>query len=438
MVRGAETRRPEGILLVEDDRGSALAMEAALAELGERVVTAFSGDEALRILFEHDFALALLDVHMPGLDGLQTAQLIRSRRRTSQLPIIFVTGDASSHARMVDAYELGAIDFLIKPIVPAVVRAKARTLLELQHQAFELAVREEQRRLVDELSLRVAERAAAQRALERANARLRRIDRRKDDFLALLAHELRSPLASISFGVTLLLQCDPTPENVRDVAPRMDRQLRVLLRLLGDLSDVAGIRAGKVEVRRTPLDLRLAIEDAVEASRADVERGSHRLTVRMCEHPLMIEGDHDRLTQVFTNLLTNAARHMDAGGRIELTVRRESEALVVVSDTGHGIAEDGLDAVFEAYEQLNEHTGVGFGLGLYLVRRLVERHRGRAQRRPGSREPLRGADPAGGSRWRLLDPRLNAADRGGLRNDREMLVLRNARTCALALSIKLT
>ncbi len=214
----------------------------------------------------------------------------------------------------------------------------------------------------------------------RTELALRNADRRKDEFLATLAHELRNPLAPISMGLELLEISVDDQQAIRDVCAMMQRQTRHMVRLVDDLLDVSRITRGKLELRRSEVDLGEIIRNAVEAARPLIDEAQHQLSIRLPEKRILLYADANRLTQVLTNLLNNAAKYTPRQGRIELTAEgTTTEANVTVSDSGVGIPADKLDRVFEMFAQINEsseygHTGLG--IGLTLVKRLVEMHGG--------------------------------------------------------------
>lgn len=215
---------------------------------------------------------------------------------------------------------------------------------------------------------------------KRAEEELREADRRKDEFLATLAHELRNPLAPIrtGLGVLRLTGLNADAENVVSV---MDRQLAQLVGIVDDLLDVARVTSGKIVLRPQPLDLREAVEAAIETSRPSIECGSHVLEVHLTDEPLPVNGDRTRLSQVVTNVLTNACKYTPDGGRIELATERDDDhAVVRVVDNGIGIPADMLPKVFDTFTQVGralDRSQGGLGLGLSLVRRLVEKHGGK-------------------------------------------------------------
>lgn len=209
---------------------------------------------------------------------------------------------------------------------------------------------------------------------------LREADRRKDDFLAILAHELRNPLAPIRNSVQLLRDPNSSQEDRKFSVSVMDRQVQQMSRLVDDLLDIARISRGKIELRKERIELATVIEDAVEASRPIVEAQGHQLTVDIPKEPIFIDADPTRIAQVLSNLLSNAAKYTNAGGRIWVTAGEvQGEAVIRVLDTGVGIPEGMLTRIFDMFtqvEQSMEGGRSGLGIGLTLVQRLVEMHGG--------------------------------------------------------------
>jgi signal transduction histidine kinase/DNA-binding response OmpR family regulator len=557
------------VLVVDDDEKNLRALRALLGTVPARLVEARSGEEALKWLLRRDFALVLLDVQMPGMDGLETAALIRERERSRRTPIIFLTAFGQNDAQLLQAYRLGAVDFLTKPIRPQEVlrdkvawfvelhrtgrlleeersRARAAELREHERAVAEARRRGEaealradvqrQRDLLDrvnrsnerlrllasagtelllaaqprdalapllasisaklglelhlvhlrdpagrlalawhgglgdappelvrspppgsifdralaELRSVVAEEvgAAPERhpalgalgvtsaasfplvagervlgtltlatrrrprldpddtavlalvadeaamALERARlldelqrraAELAAADRRKDDFLAQLAHELRNPLAPILNAVEILRD-EATPRDAcRRAVDVAGRQVRHVARLVGDLVDVSRVRAGKFELRRARVELARAVADAVAAVEPHVRERRQALEVELPEDPVALDADHVRVVQVLENLLHNASKYGRLGGRVRLAAARDGgEVAVRVADDGIGIAPELLPRVFDMFvqgEQPPDRPRAGLGLGLTLVRTLVEMHGGRVEAR---------------------------------------------------------
>jgi signal transduction histidine kinase len=352
------------ILIVDDDPANLLAMEAALGDMGGRVVRAHSGAEALRLLLERDFALIMLDVKMPSLGGFETAQLIRDRPRSSHTPIIFVTAYGRDEREVLSAYKLGAVDFLFKPIVAEIVRAKVGAIVELQQRTAQLA-----RLRWDEEVLR------------RERDALADADRRKTDFIAMLGHELRNPLSAIVTGLALLgrkLSSGATADAalVRTHA-RIDRQVGHLTRLVDDLVDIARINSNKIELRLEAASIQDIIEQAVGMCRPMLQERGQSLEVNVPERPIHLVVDAVRITQVIANLLTNASRYTPAEGQIRVECRHQGAFVeVLVADNGRGIEPELLPRVFEMFVQGKQPAETGLGLGLTIVQRLVSMHDG--------------------------------------------------------------
>ncbi len=370
------------ILVVDDLPANLMAIEVALEPLNRRIVTANSGTEALARLLEQDFAVVLLDVQMPVMDGYETAELIRSRQRSRHLPIIFVTAFGHDDPAILRAYRLGVVDFLFKPLNPEILRAKARVFVELADaQAREREhMLEEQRNAFEAVALhrQMAQQQAANDALQAANEQLALADRRKNEFLAILGHELRNPLAPLRTSLDLVEHSPDKPISPK-LLDIMNRQLGHLGRLVDDLLDVARISSGKIELRTEPLQLAHVIEGAVIASRPWIDARNHKLTVTGPDVSPVIIGDDTRLVQVISNLLNNAARYTGQGGSIEVTSGHDGDhAFVRVVDTGIGIAPELLDHVFDMFvqERVGSDGDGGLGLGLALSHQLVQLHRG--------------------------------------------------------------
>jgi signal transduction histidine kinase len=371
------------ILVVDDNDTNLIAIEAALLPLGRKMVLARSGVEALARLLEQDFALIILDVAMPGMDGFETARLVRSRARNRATPIIFVTGLSWQDEEIIKGYELGAFDFLMKPIRSEVLRAKASVFIELQQRTLELQqkadeLRQEQAR-AHERELTMQRKRFEAEVLETQMAQLVEVDRRKDEFLAILAHELRNPLQPLQTAVELMEHNphEPVPERVRGI---IQRQVHHIGRLVDDLLDVARFQTGKLELRRVPLMLQSVVDEAVSDARPALDARKHRLIVEGDGTDPQVFGDSLRLVQVLTNLLSNAIKYTNPGGTIEVHwgSTADGHAYVRVTDDGRGIPPTLLPRIFDMFvqERTTPDGKGGLGLGLGLVRRLVELHQG--------------------------------------------------------------
>jgi signal transduction histidine kinase len=366
------------ILLVDDQPGKLLSYEAILADLGENLIKASSGREALEHLLKTDITIVLIDVSMPELDGFELAEMIREHPRCRETAIIFVSAVHLTDTDRVKGYQTGAVDYVSVPIVPELLRAKVRVFAELYRK------RREIESLARRLEERVAERtseleAAILRQTELAE-QLRIADRRKDEFLALLAHELRNPLAPLRNGVNILNLRESLEPDVAWCRGVFERQVSQLTRLVDDLLDVSRISLGKLKLQIETLELATIIHEAVETSRPVIDAHHHSLLVIMPDKPIRLLGDRTRLTQVIANLLNNAAKYQNEGGSIELRVEPDPyQVTIAVRDEGIGIQPALLSDIFELFaqgERSPDRARDGLGIGLSLVRTVVGLHHG--------------------------------------------------------------
>ncbi len=426
-------REKANILLVDDMPARLLTYEAILGSLDHNLVRAQSGEEALSRLLEMEVATILLDVSMPGMDGFETAAMIRGHPRSAQTPIIFVTGVHLTEIDRLRGYEMGAVDYVSVPVMPEILRGKVQVLVQLYLQRRELtrlnetmaaanvelaaahaALKTENTRELHQLN-RTLERANEQLLAEvaerkRAQTLLQEEIKRKDDFLAILAHELRNPLSAMHNGVQLMHATNLSAERTAWVRDLLDRQITHLTRLIDDLLDVRRITSGRIQLKREALDLEAVIQQSVETVRPLVDARRHSLVVHAPHGSFDVEADPVRLSQVFVNLLTNAAKYTAEGGRIDLTIARDvldpSWVGVSVRDTGSGIAPEMLEHVFELFAQANtskSRNQSGLGIGLSLVRGLVELHGGTVWAKSDG--------PGMGSEFTVRLPISRAADR---------------------------
>jgi signal transduction histidine kinase len=385
---------PVNILLVDDQPGRLLTYRAILEPLGEHLVEATSGTDALKRLMEDEYAVILLDVNMPGMDGFETASLIHQHPRFEKTPIIFVTAVNVTDMDRLRGYKLGAVDYVMVPVIPEILRTKVVVLAELfrkrrQLQQANAALEAEKARELDRLneSLRDAnaELAARNRDLReevveriRAEQRLREADQRKDEFLATLAHELRNPLAPLLNALNVRRLA--APEATEPLQDLMERQLALLVRLIDDLLDVARITRGKMELRKGPTTLQDVLRSAIETAMPVIEKGRHQLRVQLPPDVIPMHADGLRLAQVFANLLNNAAKYSDPSGSIELIAETTPACIEVrVRDSGIGLSAEQTRDIFELFSQADtaiERAHGGLGIGLTLVRRLAEMHGG--------------------------------------------------------------
>ncbi len=370
------------ILVVDDNQTNLVAIEAALSPLGRNLVLAQSGVEALGRLLDQDFALIILDVAMPGMDGFETAKLVRSRDKNRTTPIIFVTGLSWQDDAVLRGYELGAFDFLMKPIRPEVLRAKASVFVQLQERTLELKAKADELREAQarahERELIAQRRRFENEVMERQMQQLAETDRRKDEFLAILAHELRNPLQPLQTAVEVLEHDPdkPVPARIRGI---VQRQVHHITRLVDDLLDVARFTAGKLELRREPVVLSEIVDEAAMTCHAVITNRNHTLEIVAGGRPAVVNGDPVRLIQVVCNLINNAAKYTDAGGKLLVAWGIDGDqGFVRVTDNGKGIGPDVLPKIFDMFvqERVTPDGAGGLGLGLGLVKRLVELHGG--------------------------------------------------------------
>jgi signal transduction histidine kinase/DNA-binding response OmpR family regulator len=533
------------ILIVDDRDDKLLVFRTVLEELNQNLVTMQSGEDALRWLLENDCAVILLDVNMPGMDGFETAHMIRARPRSAHIPIIFITGYADE-MHTARGYSLGAVDYILSPVVPSILRSKVGVFVQLFN------LREEASRKADEhiaLAREQAARAAAEAATRRASflaeaskilsssldvdslmtratrllvpvladfsaitlaegtasssaqgacapeckpevlrnaigddpvwtgaieevlatgrqkiiarhsfdigeastgdaqscpPRLDRIqwtsgrlavlplvargkthgvlslafaasgtrfgdaeialasdlaarvamamdncllfrkiqeaDRRKDEFLATLSHELRNPLAPMRTALHSMRLSGLWPAKGRPLLEMLERQIEHMSHLVDDLLDIARITQGKIQLRKEKVDLAAKIMRVLETCRTPLEEAGHQLCVSLPRESVWVEGDRVRLQQIIENLLTNAIKYTNRGGRIEVCLGTEQgDAVIRVRDTGVGIEPEMLPKIWEMFTQAtsrSDQARSGLGIGLSLVKQLVHLHAG--------------------------------------------------------------
>jgi signal transduction histidine kinase len=400
---------PVNILLVDDQPARLLTYQSVLSDLGQNLVLARSGREALDKLMHQEFAVVLLDVSMPEMDGFETAELIHAHPRFEKTPVIFVTGIHVSELDRLRGYKAGAVDYVAIPVVPEILRSKVAVLVELYCKRRELStlnqilarankqlaetnasLQAEKTRELETLNATLqganAELARTNRSLHREIAERARVenalqeaDRNKDEFLAMLAHELRNPLAPI-LNALQLMRLTPSEAQSQWAQEVIQRQLAQLTRLVDDLLDVSRITRGMITLTREPLEVATLITRAVETVQPLLQERDHRLTLQIPEEPLRVNGDTTRLTQAVGNVLGNAAKYTARGGAIELRCLRDgADVEIHVRDNGVGISPELLPRIFDLFTQLDrrtDHAASGLGIGLALVRRLVEMHGG--------------------------------------------------------------
>jgi two-component system, sensor histidine kinase len=359
-----DTPYKANILIVDDDLGKVMAIEAVLESLGQTIVAVTSGTAALRQLLTDDFAVILLDVNMPDLDGFETAELIRQRKRSEHTPIIFLTAFADD-AYADRGYALGAVDYLLTPAAPEVLRAKVSVFVELFHKSEQVRQQAEQR-------VQLAQEQAARVEAERASLA-------KSQFLTNISHELRTPMTAI-IGMTDLSLLESLPPSVREYLDAVQTNAHLLLELLNEILDLSKLEAGTLTLESAPLKLRKIVTELKHTfgHRASQKGLTFEASVDRAV-PNYLIGDSLRLRQVIFNLLTNAIKFTDRG-RVTLDIRLESccdrEAWIrfSVADTGIGISPSDQERIFAPFTQVDASTTrrrEGAGLGLAISADLV-------------------------------------------------------------------
>ena len=362
-------------LLVDDVDENLVALEALLRREGLELHKARSGTEALELLLVHEFALALVDVQMPGMDGFELAELMRGAERSKHVPIIFVTAGSREPMRVFKGYESGAVDFLFKPIDPHVLRHKCNVFFELQRQ---------RQQLVEEL-----------RERERLNQELREMLRLNEMFYAALGHDLRNPLSAVMTGAALMRKS--SDERTVAIGTRILSSGSRMARMIEQLLDLARARlGGGIPVTRTETDLRsMAARVVAEHQTVDPER---KIEVR-AEGELRGSWDETRLAQVLSNLLSNAIQHGSSRRPIliELDGRAPDAVTIAVSNEG-AISPTLLPHLFEPFRssRSDHRRSEGLGLGLYIVDQVIKAHHGRVEVR---------STPEQGTRFEIRLPR---------------------------------
>src|ERR1700761_1578006 len=389
------------ILIVDDLPEKLLVYRTLLEDLDAQIVEAHSGTEALKRVLEGEFAVILLDVNMPDIDGLETANLVRRHKNGRHTPIIFITSYADE-MQTARGYELGAVDYILSPVIPAVLRTKvrvfvdlyeARAALALSNQELETRVVErtgELQKSNERLQGEIAERLRAEAEREALLAREKvlraeaeELSRLKDEFLATMSHELRTPLNAI-FGWITLLRTRRLDEATQERAlETIERNARAQKRLIEDLLDVSRIVTGKVALEILPVDPRRVLQAALETMQPAAQTKGIKVVPLLDTGAATVRGDSARLQQIVCNLLSNAIKFTPSGGQVEVCLaHRNGEAEISVTDSGQGIKPEFLPLVFDRFRQedgsISRRHG-GLGLGLAIVRHLVELHAGQVE-----------------------------------------------------------
>ncbi|EUB84775.1 hybrid sensor histidine kinase/response regulator [Pseudomonas sp. GM30] len=365
------------LLIVDDLPENLLALEALIKREDRTVYKALSADEALSLLLQHEFAMAILDVQMPGMNGFELAELMRGTEKTKNIPIIFVSAAGRELNYAFKGYESGAVDFLHKPLDIHAVKSKVNVFVDLYRQSKAM------KQQVEALEQARREQEALLQQLQSTQLELEQAVRMRDDFMSIVAHEVRTPLNGLILETQLRkmhLARDNaaafTLDKMHAMVDRDERQIKSLIRLIEDMLDVSRIRTGKLSIRPNRFDLTQLVSNLLQNFAQQIEAAETEVSFTA---PEPVEGcwDEFRIEQVVSNLLTNALRY---GGRspIQVRVYREGdEARVEVQDRGIGISEENQKRIFQQFERVSAKTVVaGLGLGLFISEQIVAAHGG--------------------------------------------------------------
>lgn len=370
-------QEPSKILIVDDLPENLQALEALLRHDQRVIHQASSGDAALALLLEHEFALAILDVQMPGMNGFELAEVMRSTSRTRHIPIVFVSAAGRELDYAFKGYENGAVDFLYKPIDPGAVRSKVAVFVALDQQ------RRETRRQMLALERSRQEQETLLRELNQTQQELQRSLKMRDEFMSLVAHELRTPLNTLFLETQMRsLQIKRgnaaafAPQQMEAMVQRDERQIKSMIRLIDDMLDVSRMRSGKLSIRPTQVQLMSLLERIVSDLSLQAATTGSSLTLQPHD-PVSGCWDEFRVEQVIVNLLTNALRY-GGGQPVQVSVEQVGECVRIdVRDGGKGIAPGDLERIFEPFERgARNGEPKGLGLGLYISRQLAISHSG--------------------------------------------------------------
>ncbi|MGO4310819.1 ATP-binding protein [Pseudomonas sp. KB_15] len=365
------------LLIVDDLPENLLALEALIKREDRIVYKALSADEALSLLLQHEFAMAILDVQMPGMNGFELAELMRGTEKTRNIPIVFVSAAGRELNYAFKGYESGAVDFLHKPLDIYAVKSKVNVFVDLYRQSKAM----QEQVLALEQSRREQETLLKQ--LQNTQLELEQAVRMRDDFMSLVAHEVRTPLNGLILETQLRkmhLARDNaaafTLDKMHAMVDRDERQIKSLIRLIEDMLDVSRIRTGKLSIRPTCFDLSALVRELLQNFSRQIDAAETSVTLD-AEQPVIGNWDEFRIEQVISNLLTNALRY-GAKGPISVKVySEEGRALVDVQDQGIGISEENQERIFQQFERVSaKHAVAGLGLGLFISEQIVTAHGG--------------------------------------------------------------
>ncbi len=377
------------LLLVDDRPENLLALEAILEPLGQNLIRVASGPEALKKVLVEEFAAILLDVQMPGMNGFEVAEIIKSREKSRTIPIIFLSAISKEDAYVYKGYSMGAVDYVFKPFNPDVLRSKVSVFVDLYLKQREIQrqgdlLRDSQKRELElehrTVLLETEARSAAQLSkmneeLHRRQVALEQAMGARNRFYASMSHELRTPINAVIGYSTLMLDNIYGPLNVKqkEGLQRTLRAARHLLELVNDVLDLSKIEAGKIELSIQPVMFPSLVEDLFVTVRPLADDYGSSLSLEMEGEPLNIVSDPRRVRQIILNLLSNAIKFGEGKPIRVMCKHAEGGGVEVeVIDQGVGIAEEDVSRIFEEFVQVSESKQPGTGLGLPISRRLAQ------------------------------------------------------------------